>query len=156
MVCPDEWVCGRTVRAALEDVVMQVCVTLDDIADGLIGDCYRCPVALALARATGDREANVYDDGGGIWLEVWGRVIEPPHEVWVFVREFDALPRTEDRHPNVVHVDYRQPEPFAFTVPDLDDPKWRECCSCCGDLFDPSELDDDGLCAECRDDEEES
>jgi hypothetical protein len=22
MVCPDEWVCGRTVRAALEDVVM--------------------------------------------------------------------------------------------------------------------------------------
>jgi hypothetical protein len=135
---------------------VQVCVTLENIAAGLIGDCYRCPVALALAEATGDRKATVYGSGRRIWLEVNGRAILALPEVREFVRDFDALPRGADGRPDVAHERYRPLEPFAFTLPGPDDPEWWVACSRCGDLSDPSRRGADGECAECRAEDEES
>jgi hypothetical protein len=117
--------------------MIHVSVTAEDIAAGKAGDCYRCPVAIALARVTGDRESHVYGQDWMMWIDVGGRTIQAPYEVEEFVRGFD---------------DRKSPGPFDFELPDLDDPAWRERCCRCEELFAPSELDDEGVCPECRED----
>lgn len=115
--------------------MIHVTITAADIAVGERRECYSCPVALALARATGDEEANVYERDWFLWLEAWGRSIRAPEVVRDFVRRFD---------------DDETPEPFAFSLPDQTDPAWQERCCRCDELFPPAELDDTGVCEECR------
>lgn len=131
----------------------RVSVTAAHIAAGKAGDCSRCPVALALTEATGDTEASVSEVEWELRINVHGRTILPPGEVRQFVRDFDDQPRREDdRTLDTAHKDYRPPEPFEFELPALDDPEWQEHCYCCEEIFDVAELDDEGVCEECRKD----
>lgn len=127
----------------------KISVSAADIAAGRAGDCFRCPVAIALARATGDGEANVYERDFEMWIEVGGRHTRAPHEVREFVHGFDGQPRTEDGRPDTGHEDYDPPGPFEFELPDRDGPEWQGRCYCCEELFAPSELDDEGFCQGC-------
>lgn len=128
--------------------MIEVSVTAADIAAGVAGDCHRCAVALALARATGDAEANVYDCHWQIWLEAHGRHVQAPPAAAAFVNAFDALRRLPNGRvdPGVSGA----PGPLAFPLPDLDDPAWRERCCHCENLFVSAELDEAGACAACR------
>lgn len=126
-------------------------VSAADIADGVAGDCFLCPVAIALNRATGDTAANVNEATWDLRIEVSGRSIPAPRKVRDFVYAFDAQPRDPHNRLDIYHADYDPPAPFTFELPDLSDPEWEEKCYVCEQPFDPSELDDDGCCGECRD-----
>lgn len=130
---------------------IRVQVTRELIADGVGGDCYRCPVSFAVQSATGDLDANVFDHDSLIHIEVNGLVIRAPQEVQRFVWGYDALPRDEDDRPDPTHPDYEPPEPFAFDLPGQDDPAWQVRCDSCGSLVDRSEVDMDGYCEDCPD-----
>jgi hypothetical protein len=118
--------------------VIKVNVTAKDIKAGEAAECYRCPVAIALQRATKDREARVVSVDWRLYLVVWCRYIAAPVEVRDFVIDFDH--RSEDDSP---------PKPFRFTLPPLADEPWEEECYGCEELFSPNELDDEGYCKEC-------
>jgi hypothetical protein len=113
---------------------MHIVVTPEDIAVGLKGDCYRCPVALALERVTGDTDANIFQQGYTLWIEAWSRCIPAPYPVLRFIRDFD---------------DEVQVQSFAFDLPEQSDPEWKERCYGCEEFVEPSELDDEGFCQEC-------
>jgi hypothetical protein len=134
--------------------MIHVKVTADDIAAGVAGDCARCPVALALVRSTGDNEVLIYERDWELWIEVWGRHILAPHNVREFIRAFDRQPRTDDGHLDTDQLGCIPPGPFKFELPDIQDPKWQERCYYCEELFDPEELDDEGVCDDCRKDKE--
>lgn len=129
-------------------------VTKADIADGKPGDCLKCAVALALNRATGDGEAMVVERDWAMCVKVWSRYIVAPYEVRRFVYHFDGWPRTEDgRLDMAVETCEEPPKPFGFTLPSQDSPEWEEECRGCETLFGPSELDGEGYCEDCRNDE---
>ncbi len=130
--------------------MIQVSVSEDDIREGIAGDCHRCAVSLALTRATGDTEANVYVDDWLHYIEIGGRHVLAPPEVTAFVVQFDRQPRGEDGRIDASHRDYRPPDPFDFELPDQGDPEWKERCYKCEELFDASDLDDEGVCGDCR------
>jgi hypothetical protein len=130
--------------------MVRVIVTEEDIAAGIGGNCHRSPVAIAMARDTGDSEANVHEQDWMLRVEVWGRSMLAPYKVRKFVREFDALPRTEDGRLDDSNKDFVMPKPFKFELPEIQHPDWEERCYRCEELFDPSELDDEGTCEECR------
>jgi hypothetical protein len=130
--------------------MIKVSVTAEDMDQGIIGDCYECAVALALNRATGDTESMVYEHDFSIYLKVNFRSISAPYEVRSFVHDFDAQPRTEDNHVDTAHPDYEPLKPFDFELPDQDKPEWLEGCQDCGELFEASELGDEGCCEDCR------
>jgi Zn finger protein HypA/HybF involved in hydrogenase expression len=109
-------------------------VLQEDIDAGDLGDCYRCPVALALQRATGDMEAEIYQTSDGLRLKVGGASIVAPDAVRHFVHQFD---------------DGEVCEPFTFEIPRPSDPQWREECYGCEELFAPADLDSEGYCASC-------
>lgn len=115
--------------------MIRVAVLQSDIDDGVRHSCHSCPVANALTRATGDREARVSSFDWQLCLTVWGRTIPAPWEVVEFVHNFD---------------DGNRVKRFGFELPDQSDPEWKEACSNCGDLFDSPQLDDEGFCEECR------
>lgn len=117
--------------------MINVTVTAADIADGKANDCFRCPVALAVARATGDSEANVYERDWEFWIEAHGRNTKTPCCVADFVSNFD---RKEDGEP--------LPSSFSFSLPDWGD--WLERCYRCESFCSDDELDDDGVCEECK------
>jgi hypothetical protein len=121
------------------------------IDEGVAGSCYYCPVALALVKATGDKDANVVEQEWRLYLSVWGRLMPAPESVRHFVRRFDALPRDDNNKPNRSSFEDGDalPAPFAFELPGPDDPAWEETCSGCGELFEPCELDEDGYCLAC-------
>jgi hypothetical protein len=129
--------------------MIPVSVTAQDIAAGVGGDCLLCPVAIALARDTGDAEAIVFEKDWTLRLQVWGRSIVAPSEVRQFVRAFDDQPRKDDGRLDDKDKDYDPPVPFAFELPDQGDPEWEESCYRCEELFDPAELDDEGVCESC-------
>lgn len=129
--------------------MIHVSVTAEDIAEGVAGDCHSCPVARALIRATKDTEPMVYEHDWSLYLKVWSRSIQAPQKVRDFVNAFDGQPRTIDGLIDTDDPDYTPMEPFGFTLPDQDDPEWQESCCNCGDLFDASELDDEGYCEDC-------
>lgn len=130
--------------------VIRARITAKDIASGVAGNCHSCPVAISLDRATGDTEAMVYERDWQMHLRVHGRVILAPYEVAKFVRDFDDMPRTDDGRIDTTAEAYGdRPKPFAFILPSLDDPEWKEECYGCEQLFDASELDDEGYCGEC-------
>lgn len=130
-------------------------VTKAHIANGEAGDCFKCAVALALAKATGDDEANVYENDWTMYLHVWSRHIVAPYEVRQFVYDFDGQPRREDGRIDLDDEQCEPPKPFAFTLPPLSDPEWQERCYQCEELFDPSELDDEGVCKACLGEDED-
>lgn len=80
---------------------MKVSVTEQDIKEGEKGNCWHCPVALALKRATG-REVSVralnwgFKDGAGFY--------DLPQSARLFINEFDR---------------WGKEEPFSFEV-DID------------------------------------
>lgn len=116
---------------------IRVNVTARDLRIGRACDCFECPVALALQRATGDNEAQVNNTlDGDVWLEAWGRMIEAPPKVRLAVRAVD-------------HGLRGGVTPFRFTLPAITDPRWKEECQECGEICEQGELDDNGCCAEC-------
>ena len=78
---------------------MKVKVTLTDIETGTRGDIHRCPVTLALRRASGDPKAWV----GRTVLSVGGKSIKSPKTVQKFTENFDL------RNPV---------QPFEFSIPE--------------------------------------
>ena len=134
---------------------IRVNVRLSDISDGIAGDCFRCSVALALQRATKDKEARVVESDWQIKLCVHSREITAPSEVVDFVRTFDDLPRLhKDEIGNGKPILPKHlPEelrPFKFTLPDLGSAEWQERCCICDELFATEDLDDEGICQECK------
>lgn len=129
---------------------IRVVVTADDIAHGIAGSCFCCPVALALSRATGDDHANVYERDWRMWLDAHSRTLKAPSAVREFVEWFDALER---RKTGRVILRNLSPPPCEFELPPLSSPEWQERCDGCEELFASVELDDDGLCASCREDD---
>lgn len=77
---------------------VRVEVTADDIAAGKTYDCFHCPVAIALARATGFEQAYA---GPGSFGNGNGRKGATPTEASEFMYAFDAG---------------KQVQPFAFEV----------------------------------------
>lgn len=128
---------------------MNVDVTDRDIVAAKAGNCFRCAVALALARATGDDHANAYERDFELRLEAWGRSIAAPRKVRQFVRQLDDQPRDDSGRLDLVHPDCDPPSSFSFSLPEFDDPKWKDSCYACGWLFDRDELDDEGMCCKC-------
>lgn len=127
----------------MADEPIVVIVTAEDVFGGVAGDCFRCPIACALARATGDAEANVYERDFVIYLQAEGRSIEAPPEAAAFSWKFDARDKGGP------------PGPFAFTLPPLTDSAWMGNCEDCGHLFPPDELDDEWSCEDCRGESED-
>lgn len=120
------------------------------MANGVAGDCFNCAVALALTRATGDDHANVYSNLDGTWIEVWSRHIRAPYEVVEFISHYDQLPRHPDGRPVLNAYAYHLPKPFSFELPGQSDPEWQELCQGCEHRFGREDLDDEGLCEDCR------
>jgi hypothetical protein len=117
--------------------MIKVKVKREHIRKGIAHDCHRCPVVLAIADAIPDSEPMLYEDmADGTRIDVCGRTIRAPHEVFDFMVDFD--------HGRKCDV-----APFSFELPDLDDREWQEKCYHCEELFDPEELDDEGCCPEC-------
>lgn len=126
-------------------------VTEADIRAGVAESCKNCPVAIATARATGE-ECMVYSRDHVLHLLVAHLNIEAPHSVRRFVRHFDDLGMmAEDESSVVPAVLPEDVQPFAFEIPDLKDPEWKDSCYRCEELFEASELDDEGYCKECLD-----
>lgn len=121
-----------------------------DIRAAEAGDCFRCAVARAMQRATGDSEARVVEADWQLRLVVWGRLIVAPDDVRAFVRELDGLPRTRKNRPRLPKKLVEPVAPFTFELPAWSDPEWEEECQGCEQLFAPGDLDDDGYCEECR------
>jgi hypothetical protein len=124
--------------------LIRVRVTAKDIREGGAGDCFRCAVAGALQRATGDNDAHVYESDFLVYLTAWSRHIHAPDRVRTFVLDYDECPVHE--RTGRLPADLR---PFVFTLPPQDDPEWLERCGGCEQLFAGSELDDEGICPEC-------
>lgn len=118
-----------------------ITVTAEDISQGVPGNCFSCPVALAMERAYGNDccGANVYSSLDGIRVEVFGQSTPAPPEVIQFVLEFDKAKKL--KRPKF--------QPFTFDLPDDNDPAWHEKCYECEELFPTAQLDDDALCKSC-------
>jgi hypothetical protein len=132
---------------------MKIRVTTQDIRRGVACDCFNCPVAEALQRATKDRESRIVSHDWNLMIVVNGRWLLADDAVADFVHAFDDLsPRRNEAHrpelPKRLPPNIR---PFTFTIPPLDDPEWQEECYGCEELFAPAELDDQGYCTNCRD-----
>lgn len=125
-------------------------VTLEDMRQAEAGECFRCAVARALQRATGDSEANVYEDDFNVRLEAHGRSIVAPVAVRLFVWALDDLDRDEHGRPVLEFPLEEELLPPTFVLPDYSDPDWRERCARCGGYVQAGELDDEGHCSECR------
>lgn len=109
-------------------------VSRKDIAEGERRDGFSCPIALAASRETGD-DCSLHDSFGGWHIDICGRYLEVPYEMAAFAMAFD---REEEVSPSV------------FVLPPLNDPRWEEKCYRCEELFDQGDLDDEGVCSECR------
>jgi hypothetical protein len=133
----------------------KVRVTAALIRRGIAGDCHRCAVALAVRKAMGDAECMVAEVEWTLRLRVWSRWIIVPWEVRWFVYTIDSLGRKSDGRPQLRQKLSEYLAPFEFTLPPFDDPAWEEQCCGCEDLFDRTELDEEGLCEDCRKGENE-
>jgi hypothetical protein len=118
---------------SIYDKAFRVRVTKKDCKRGEKRSCFRCPVALALQRATGDSEANVFEMDWQLYLEACGRLALAPQQVVQFIWDKDA------------DLD---PEPISFDLPPIKD--WKEKCCQCQDIFEQVDLDRKGFCEECR------
>jgi hypothetical protein len=125
-------------------------VLAKDVRAAVPGDCFRCAVALALQRATGDDHANVYEDDYQLRLEVWSRSIIAPWEVTQFVHALDDLPRTRTGRAKLPRKLDGDLTPPTFELPAADDPEWDERCPGCEQYIKADEQDDEGYCAECQ------
>lgn len=69
---------------------MKIEVTQEDIAAGIRGDSCKCPVALAIKRALGERYfVAVNNQGILVSNQDGGRILRIPPRVNMFVRVFD-------------------------------------------------------------------
>ena len=120
----------------------------DDIRTGRPRDMDCCPVAYGLNRATGD-SCRVFSQDGLLFIEVGSQVIEAPESVRHFVEVFDDFDDDLDAciEEDVLPVGLH---PFGFDLPDLASPEWKEQCADCEGLFAADELDEYGLCDDCR------
>jgi hypothetical protein len=108
-------------------------VTAADIEHGEARDCYCCPAARAIQRATGDDTACVESIDWGLHVGAHGRIVRAPLEVSDFVDAIDAE---------------EKPAPFSFELPPIKD--WQEQCAGCEGIFEQDELDGEGYCEGCR------
>lgn len=135
--------------------MIHVEVTEQDIRNGIAADCYACPAATALVRATNEECAIVRIDWT-LYIRVGYRHMEAPDRVWRFVEAFDDLDGAEMENrlfpfrPQVPAVLEEDLAPFTFEIPDLASEEWHEACAHCEILFASDELDDEGLCPECK------
>lgn len=132
-------------------------LTTADIDAGIGGDCYRCPVALALLRAIGSDANDLLDRIEVVEMEwlmrigIDSRYIIAPFRVTEFVWAFDGLERSADGRIVPPAIRDESLEPFDFQLPPLDDPEWQEQCQGCEYLFDRDDLDEEeGMCESCR------
>lgn len=108
--------------------MIKVQVTKQDIDSGVFRDCHLCPVAIALARATGDDHAAVINHDYMIWLKAWSGYTLAPQSVQDFVWGFDTGKSDIG--------------PFEFEIPPINDNKsWKYSCGGCESLFFDGELD---------------
>lgn len=126
-------------------------VTAKDIRSGIAGDCFRCAVALAVQRATGDAEANVFEDySWTLRIEAWSRSVAAPCDVRFFTYNFDGLLRKRTNRAVLPARLEGDVAPFSFTLPADDDPEWDERCYRCEHFCKAEDLDDEGVCDECN------
>jgi hypothetical protein len=131
-------------------VETKVQVTAIHIRTGIAGDCHRCAVALAVNEAIEDADCGVVEVDWMIHLIIQSRYIVAPVAVRQFVNAIDAVERKESGRPKLPRKLPEDIAPFEFTLPPFNDPAWKEECNGCECLFDPAELDDEGVCEECR------
>lgn len=128
---------------------MRVRVTKNDIATGKAGDCFRCAVAMAVQRATGDTEANVVEIDYVFHIHAHSRYIPVPWSVRSFLVEFDHDLRRNEDGTVILSPTATSVKPFVFSLPSFSSREWKEKCYGCEQLFDVKELDDEGNCPEC-------
>lgn len=121
------------------------------IREGIAGSCHRCPVVMAIIEAVGDSscEPMVVERDWSFRLCVWGRYLLAPCEVRQFVYALDSLGRKKNGAAKLPRKLTGDLAPFTFTLPSITDPEWEEACYGCEELFDPSDLDGEGMCPEC-------
>jgi hypothetical protein len=68
-------------------IVLTVDVTQDDINNGVAGDPWGCPVAMAVRRLVGESQVEVVEDE----ISIGGSIYSNPPEVKDFVFSFDTL-----------------------------------------------------------------
>lgn len=66
---------------------MKIKVTQEHIDKGVVSNCNRCPVALAVQEALANDSATV----GSSFIHTGIKSIEMPEEVYNFVHDFDAF-----------------------------------------------------------------
>ena len=132
---------------------IKVNVTEEDIREGVCGDAHRCAVAQALARATGDSDPCVCERDWTLYICVHLRYFVAPMSVVDFVHQFDRQPRMVDGTINFAGEHAQPPKPFDFELPPFDSGKWEEACDDRDELYAASDLDNDGLCSACRQEE---
>jgi hypothetical protein len=125
-------------------------ITEDHIRTGIAGDCHRCAIALAVNEAIEDADCGIVEVDSMIYLIIQSRYLIAPVAVRKFVNAIDELEREADGRPKLPPELPEELAPFEFTLPPFDDPAWKEECNGCEFLFDPAELDDEGVCEECR------
>jgi len=69
---------------------MKIRVTESDIERGYVGDCYACPVALAIISSTGKFIVKVLPDELSNSIQIDGDIFEAPTAVVDFVNDFDS------------------------------------------------------------------
>jgi hypothetical protein len=131
--------------------VTLVTVSEKHIREGVAGNCHRCPVALAILEAIGDRDCDpmLLEVEWEPYLVVWGRYLRAPQKVRDFLYAFDSFFRNSRGEPKLPKKLTDDLAPFTFSLPSQSDLQWEESCYRCERLFDPSELDEDGVCEEC-------
>jgi hypothetical protein len=133
-------------------------VTEQHIRDSEPGNCFRCAAAIAVAAATGDDQSNVYEKFGLTYIETHSLHVIAPVEVRRLVRALDDLDRyTKGPRKGRAKLPKKLPDelaPVEFELPAWDDPEWQEQCCQCEELFAPANLDGDGFCSECQEEQE--
>jgi len=86
--------------------VVNIEVTAEDIAAGVREDCFACPIASALLRATGAKRAFV--DGGAVAVGDWEGFFPPSRMEVPITKEVSSFVHTFDVGDSV--------EPFSFDL----------------------------------------
>ena len=102
--------------------VVAVLLTAGDIADGQRGLTNRCPVALAVRRATGIKVVSIRSTQGVLYGQEY-QSFDLPAEAREFIARYDTGETVEPLAFDIILVPYRAPVPCKedFTMPGKED-----------------------------------